>query len=302
MLIFSAMPFFAQKHTAEDYIKIYSETAVQKMIKFGIPASITLAQGIHESNCGNSFLAKEGNNHFGIKCHTSWTGEKIYRDDDTKNECFRKYKNANESFQDHSVFLRNNKRYAFLFNIDVKDYKAWAEGLKTAGYATNPKYSQLIIETIEKYKLNIYDEGIVPEKHIAKKEKDDDEIPSEINIIKIKREILSNNRTDYVIIKKDDTFYKLAEELDLTIHYLHKCNDMKDGEALKEGQIFYIEKKRNRAEREKKTHIVKKGETLHSISQLYAVKLKKLFLRNRMKYGESVQPGDTLWLKSKKTL
>ena len=141
----------------EAYIKKYKGVAIREMKKHGIPASITLAQGILESGSGKSYLAKEANNHFGIKCHEDWKGKRIYHDDDEKNECFRSYKDPDESFRDHSEFLTTRSRYAFLFEESPTDYKAWAKGLKKAGYATNRKYPQLLIDLIEKYELHKYD-------------------------------------------------------------------------------------------------------------------------------------------------
>lgn len=142
------------KTATEQYISQYRNIAIENQKQYGIPASITLAQGIIESGSGRSALAKESNNHFGIKCHNNWTGEKTYKDDDKKNDCFRVYNNAEESFTDHSLFLKNNKRYASLFTLDINDYKSWATGLKQCGYATNPNYANLLIDIIELYELN----------------------------------------------------------------------------------------------------------------------------------------------------
>lgn len=280
-----------KKITKEDYIKKYCSLAIAEMKRTGVPASITLAQGIHESDCGNSKLATEANNHFGVKCHTSWAGEKIYKDDDQKNECFRKYKTVDESYRDHSDFLTKTKRYAFLFELKPTDYKAWANGLKKAGYATNPKYPELIISIIEENNLNVFDKGITHEKK---------NVVAENYIEKITHEINKKNRVEYITIKKGDTFYKLAEEFDHSIRFLHKCNDMDKDDVLKEGQIFYLDKKRNRAERGTDFHIVKKGETMQSISQIYGIKLRKLYRKNNLKKGFEVKAGEKLWLRKKK--
>ncbi|MBI5218693.1 MAG: glucosaminidase domain-containing protein [Bacteroidia bacterium] len=297
-------PLFSQqkKMTAADYIKTYSSLAVKEMKRSGVPASITLAQGIHESDNGNSDLAREANNHFGIKCHSTWTGKKMYKDDDEKNECFRKYKTAEESFRDHSDFLKNTKRYAFLFDLDPTDYKAWAKGLKTAGYATNPKYPELIISTIEDNNLQVYDRDYVAEnkntnfkKHKSKKLGDVDNYS-----IKAGREIFTKNRRNYIIIKKGDTFFKFASEFDLSISFLHKCNDMDKDDPLKEGQIFFVQKKRNRAERASEFHIAKQGETIWSVSQFYGIKLNKLYKKNKMRKGEEPKEGQKLWLRKTK--
>lgn len=155
VIMFAFLLAVSQNKTAtEQYISQYRNIAIENQNQYGIPASITLAQGIIESGSGRSALAKESNNHFGIKCHNNWTGEKTYKDDDKKNDCFRVYNNAEESFTDHSLFLKNNKRYASLFTLDINDYKSWATGLKQCGYATNPNYANLLIDIIELYELN----------------------------------------------------------------------------------------------------------------------------------------------------
>lgn len=155
-IVFANIMVFGQgkKTATEDYILQYRNIAIENEKQYGVPASITLAQGIIESGSGRSSLAKESNNHFGIKCHSSWTGEKTYKDDDNKNDCFRVYDNAEESFTDHSLFLTKNKRYASLFELDKTDYKSWAEGLKQCGYATNPNYANILIDIIELYELD----------------------------------------------------------------------------------------------------------------------------------------------------
>jgi len=155
-LLIISLACFSQ-NTAQDYINKYKEIAVEEMNLFKIPASITLSQGILESSNGDSFLAKEANNHFGIKCHNSWEGDRVYYDDDEQDECFRKYSTAEDSYRDHSLFLSNSSRYSTLFDLPIKRYKSWARGLKKAGYATNPKYAALLIGIIRKYNLNKFD-------------------------------------------------------------------------------------------------------------------------------------------------
>lgn len=298
VLLFVIFPDFChgqknQKFSKEDYVDNYHELAIKEMKRTGIPASITLAQGIHESDCGNSILAVEGNNHFGIKCHASWDGEKMYKDDDRKDECFRKYKSAYESYRDHSDFIKNSKRYSFLFGLPGTDYKAWAYGLKKAGYATNPKYPELIIAIIEDNNLAGFDKGItVP----VKKDEGGKTKGSDAR----EHEVSRKNRVNSITVRKGDTFFKIGEEFNRTIRYLHRCNDMGEDDMLKEGQVLYLDKKRNRAERGIDFHTVRAGETLHSISQLYGVKLKKLIKKNRLKPGDQVRPGDKLSLRKKK--
>ena len=156
LILSISLQMFAQKNTRQQYIDKFKDVAIKQMLVSKIPASIILAQACLESGDGNSRLAKEGNNHFGIKCH-NWTGHTIYQDDDEKGECFRKYDSPEDSFRDHSIFLTTRDRYKFLFSLDDKDYKAWAYGLKKAGYATNPAYPQLLITIIEEYQLYKYD-------------------------------------------------------------------------------------------------------------------------------------------------
>lgn len=258
------------------------------MDKFGIPASITLAQGILESASGNSFLATEANNHFGIKCHRDWKGGKVYRDDDAKNECFRSYKNPKESFKDHSLFLKNRSRYAFLFEEDLTDYKAWAKGLKKAGYATNKKYPQLLIGLIEKYELFKYDTDNSFE--------DKDEFTTE-DYIASAQVLKSANGVKYIVASDGDTFESLANSTENKIGKLLEYNELTFEAKLKVGQKIYIQPKRKRSNRKTKTHTVKSGESMYAISQDYAIKLKYLYKRNNLKVGSQPKPGQVLELR-----
>lgn len=281
---------WAQKKriSTEDYINSYKGIAISEMNKFGIPASITLAQGILESASGNSFLATEANNHFGIKCHRDWKGGKVYRDDDEENECFRSYKNPKESFKDHSLFLKNRSRYAFLFEEDIMDYKAWAKGLKKAGYATNKKYPQLLIGLIEKYELykydsNTYDEG-----------EDDFDASDYI----ISSPILkSDNGVKYWVAGEGDTFESLAKATDNRVAKLLEYNELNFEAKIKVGQIIYLQPKRRRSYRKIKTHTVKAGDSMYDISQKYAVKLKYLYKRNKMTVGSQPKVGQVIELR-----
>lgn len=293
----------------EEYLAQYSDMAIKEMKRTGIPASITLAQGCLESDDGNSWLAKEANNHFGIKCH-NWTGEKVYKDDDEKNECFRKYANAKISFDDHSDFLVNAKRYSALFELNSKDYKGWAKGLKEAGYATNPKYPELLIKIIEDNKLYDYDKGIKAIRNEADtgkikepKEKHRRQKLSDIDNISITaggHEIKLKNRVKYVIAKTGETPDQIAKDLDMFAWELLRYNDLTKDSVLRNNQVVYIQPKRNKAEFGKNTHTVKNGETLYSISQFYAIKLNKLILKNNIKPGNTVKSGDVLSLRNRK--
>ena len=291
------------KITPEEYIEKYKAISIEKMLRYKIPASITLAQGLLESGNGNSKLARKANNHFGIKCHQMWEGKTFHQDDDAKNECFRKYNNPSESFKDHSEFLTGRSRYAFLFNLNITDYKGWAYGLKKAGYATNPKYPTLLISLIERNNLHEYDK--IGAKLISeqKSEKDIEKELSESNNNDIqtankKLEILTRNRIKYIIARKGDTFLKISKETKTIASQLHKYNEISKNSIIKQGQIIYLQPKRNKGDVE--FHTVKKGETIYSISQQHGIKLKCLYKKNKIKKGEKIISGQKLWLKKNK--
>lgn len=238
------------------------------MKEHNIPASITLAQGILESASGNSELAVKGKNHFGIKCH-GWTGDKMYMDDDAKGECFRVYKSASESYKDHSLFLNKYDRYAFLFDLDQTDYKAWAKGLKKAGYATNPQYPQLLIKLIEDLDLSQYDKGGAIPEIIAQPE-----LIAAREMMSNKHEVtIEGKRTKYVVAKSGDTFYKISQEFGLTLGQLYRYNDFDSHkDFLEEGDKVYLKPKRGGGFFKKKKEIVVTEEvTLNEFSQLHGV-------------------------------
>ena len=295
---------FAQNITVDGYINIYKELAVSEMQRSGIPASIKLAQGILESANGNSRLAVSANNHFGIKCH-GWTGEEIYHDDDEKNECFRKYREAKESYYDHTNFLMRNSRYAFLFEYKSDDYKSWARGLSRAGYATDPNYAQKLINLIERYSLQQYDKGVIVDRTRPAPSATDPQQRADawedfasfhINRYQVK----SNNRTEYIVTLEGDSYTSLSNEFDMMPWQLPRYNDAKSTDQLQEGQVVYLQPKRRKAERGKVTHTVKADETMRSISQQYAVKLPRLYVLNRMEDGTQPNVGDVLNLRKKK--
>lgn len=287
----------------KQYIKKYNKLAVSEMKRSGVPASITLAQGILESDNGTSRLAKKANNHFGIKCHDNWKGRKIYHDDDRRKECFRKYDNAIESFKDHSDFLRNSNRYASLFSLDPENYKGWARGLKKAGYATDNQYDKLLIKIIEENGLYQYD-NLKRAKRAVK-----DKTPGKEDEFLVKptsgnketntpgNRISERNRIDYIIVSEGDTYRSLEKEFGMMHWELFKYNDLPEDFRLKAGMILYIQPKRNKAAVDKNIHIIEKGETMHSISQKYGIKLDQLYKLNRMKTGEKPVPGNKLWLR-----
>jgi len=278
IMLISFNEIFSQNLTRKQYITKYSALAVKQMRQYKIPASITLAQGILESNNGNSKLAVKANNHFGIKCH-GWEGKKIFEDDDKKNECFRKYKSPLESFKDHSLFLNKYSRYAFLFDYKITDYKSWARGLKKAGYATNKKYPELLIKIIEDNKLNVFDDKDV-----------------EIEFISEIRDIYMHpNRIKYVKSENQDTYITIAKNLKMKLWQLQKYNDSKETNILAEGTIVFIQPKRKKGK--VKIHTYNKNESLISISQFYGVKLKSLKKRNDLILKKGLNNGDKLRLR-----
>lgn len=286
----------------EEYIEKYREDAIKDMIRTKVPASITLGQAMLESDCGNSKLAKNANNHFGIKCHNGWTGGTYMMDDDAKNECFRKYKSVLDSYNDHSDFLKTRSRYAFLFDLKPTDYKGWAEGLKKAGYATSPTYPRDLIKIIEDNKLYELDKlNKVPEKEVKVVRKDAPAKPNLTNTPPLNtstRQILLNNDVKYVVALKGDSYFKIAKALDMNTGQLIDYNEVDKNSNPKEGQIVYLQPKRRSAEVE--FHTVKAGETMYSISQLYGIKLKFLYSKNLMEAGTEPVIGQKLWLKNTK--
>lgn len=306
LLIFSGFEMIsaqsAPKISKLEYIDKYRDIAIQEMNEFKIPASITLAQAILESGNGNSRLATEANNHFGIKCHAGWDGESIRMTDDAPDECFRKYKHAYDSYKDHSFFLSQRERYAFLFDLEITDYKGWARGLKKAGYATNPKYADLLINIIEEfelYKLDL-DQGppiaITPFPNEIPKGKEREY--EAFAVWKNDRKIFLNNDRKFIFARTGDDFYKIAGDFNIYAYQVWKYNDLSKASTLKEGQMIYLQKKKNKADTA--FHTVVPGNTMHAISQLYGIKLSKLYDYNRMEKGSSPRTGQILWLQEKK--
>lgn len=297
VLIVFCLGLFAQpaerRITRQEYIEKYKDDAIKEMHHSGVPASITLAQGILESGDGNSPLALYANNHFGIKCHTSWKGETFIMDDDEKNECFRKYNTVYESFKDHSEFLTSRSRYASLFELKITDYEGWAKGLKAAGYATNPKYADLLIQLIEKHELYRYDNyAKVPSKTIEKKKSSSQLAGGNAN-----RVVKLHNRIKYTVVNKGDDVKSIAQDFNMNVWQILKYNDLNKLDKLSEGEVVYLQPKRNKAAEE--FHVVKSGETMRSISQYYGVKLNKLYKKNRIVMGSQPKVGQKLSLKSK---
>ena len=251
----------------EAYIKKYRDIAVEEMRKYHIPASITLAQGLLESGAGQSTLARKSNNHFGIKCGSDWDGKSVRYDDDARNECFRAYKHPKQSYEDHSKFLASRSRYAFLFKLKITDYKGWAKGLKKAGYATDRRYAQRLIDIIEQYDLHQYDtkKGL--------KWMKDNPNPHQPYIA---------NGLVYIVVRPGDTWKSISKEFDVSRKKLRKYNDLYKGYVLQPGDILYLEKKNRKADKEHVVHVLRAGESMYSISQKYGIRLKNLYKRNKM--------------------
>lgn len=300
-----------------DYIEQYKDIAMREMQDHKIPASITLAQGLLESGNGNSELAKKSNNHFGIKCHKDWTGKRTYHDDDEKGECFRVYECPEDSYRDHSLFLRKGQRYAFLFELEITDYEAWAKGLKKAGYATLPVYANILIKLIEDYNLAQYDQMVVKGKFKYKKDnkttgQQDNKSKVDNGIVYTPyriadaevvgktpddRYIRENNKVKFIYAREGESVYDLADMFCIYDYQIVKYNDLGKRRKLKDNEIIYIEPKRNKAMRRYEYHTIQKGETLSYVSRLYGVKLKSLFKMNGMDENTILHIGDNIRLR-----
>lgn len=283
-----------------NYIENYAQLAVIQQKEFGIPASITLAQGLLESGAGQSYFVRNSNNHFGIKCH-DWTGDKVYQDDDAKGECFRKYDNVLESYRDHSLFLKNKPRYAFLFNYNPKNYEAWAHGLKKAGYATDPTYAYKLISIIENYELHKYDLEKEPKGWVLSeknKDKNNNEYRPIGNITAEGNHIVyKNNRVRFVVSEQGDTYGSIADELGISERKIREYNEVEPFTILKTGIQVYIQRKKTKAAKGIDFHVIKSGESMYSISQNYAIRLQKLYDLNQMSYTEVARVGKVLILR-----
>ena len=271
----------------QTYIDQYRDMAIEQMLRNKIPASITLAQGILESGAGNSALVKKGNNHFGIKCH-GWTGRTVHKDDDAKQECFRAYNNAQESYEDHSKFLTKNKRYSQLFSLSITDYKGWAHGLKACGYATNPNYAPMLINLIELYKLYEYDRAKSYDKFMAQNSGHrQDGFLHPIHIY---------NKNYFLQARKGDTFKSIGKEIGISGKKIAKYNERDYNSPLVENEMIWLKKKQKKAEAsyKKRPHRVKAGESMYSIAQYYGIRLKSLYKMNKLSPDYELRIGDEL--------
>ncbi|HTM91279.1 MAG TPA: glucosaminidase domain-containing protein [Flavisolibacter sp.] len=294
------------------YIETYKDVAIAEEIRTGVPASITLAQGIHETGAGTSQLVLKSNNHFGIKCKTGWTGESVSHDDDAKGECFRKYNDPLESYKDHSDFLKNRPYYTSLFDLDPTDYKAWAHGLKKAGYATNPKYAQILIKLIEDYDLQQYtllalngkfsgNSDVAYASNVKTESSGEAKIAEPVvqkAVVKtynFPSGVFKINETNVVFVKKGTAFLKIAHDNDLSLSKLFEFNDMKPVDIAESDQLMYLQRKRKIGTED--FHVVQEGETLHDIAQVQGIRMESLLEYNLLKQGMQPAVGEKLNLK-----
>lgn len=277
--------------TYQTYINQYKDLAIEQMLRYRIPASITLAQGLFESAAGRSDLVRQGNNHFGIKCH-DWSGPTQYHDDDARGECFRVYRDARDSYEDHSKFLARQPRYSRLFQLSQTDYKGWARGLKACGYATNPQYANKLIQIIELYKLFDYDKAKRYDRFMASHSGTD----QPINGQGLLHPIHLFNDNYYLYAREGDTFKALGKEVGISWRKLARYNERDKHDVLKKGDIIYLKKKRKKAPKQykRRPHVVQLGESMYTISQKYGMRMKYLYKKNHLPADYKLRIGDRL--------
>ncbi len=305
-----------QQEVVKEYISRFKDLAMEEMQRTGVPAAIKLAQGIHETGAGTSQLVLKSNNHFGIKCKSNWTGESVSHDDDERGECFRKYSAAEESYRDHSDFLKNSSRYASLFTLDPTDYKGWANGLKKAGYATNPKYPSVLIKLVEDYQLQDYtliamgkkknpDAGMVSALLLAEQETTFAATPvtednAEAAITRVQPSypegIFQINETKVVFVKSGTSWLSVAQQYNIPLARIFEFNDMEQSEVAEKDQLVYLQRKRKTGKTD--LHIVVAGETLHDIAQQQAIRLEALLEYNKLEPGMQPAIGEKLYLRT----
>lgn len=295
--LFAAIKTYGQvrNRVYEDYITKYSSIAVEHMERYKIPASIKLAQGLLESGAGMSDLARRSNNHFGIKCHRNWTGQRVYAADDLPNDCFRKYSRVDESYRDHSEFLVAGGRYRDLFNLSVTDYKGWARGLQKSGYATDKAYANKLIKLIEDYELYRFDDkkyrrGVTKTQRVQQRAK-------EVAQVTWRHQPYKTHGLIYVIAVEGDSYASIAREFDFNDKDLLKFNEVPEDFPLSEGDIVYFQKKKARADKPYFEHVVQVGESMYSISQKYGIQMRNLYRLNKKNYEYIPEEGDILKLR-----
>ena len=300
VIVIQSVTVFSQTDSAHwNYISKYSRVAITEMYYSKIPASIIMAQALHESGYGTSELAVKANNHFGIKCQSEWTGKMYTYKDDDSNTCFRLYDSVAESFRDHSNFLMTRPRYAFLFQLDPADYAAWAHGLKNAGYATNPSYANILIKLIEGYSLFQLD--VMPPVMEPMNSITENVIPNSVReAVPPEPKVYRRNRIKFLVTVQGDNIKKLSHDLNLLNWEIRKYNEIPKNQDVHPGQVIYLQPKRKRAQGGYSFHEAEKGETMYSIAQLYGIKLKWLYKRNHMKRGIQPKAGQQIWLRGMK--
>lgn len=311
-----ALPTYGkERQTREEYVERYKAIAIAHMERYGIPASITMAQGILESDSGNSRLSITSNNHFGIKCKKHWKGDRVFHDDDAKGECFRAYPSVEASYQDHADFLDQSPRYDSLFAYPSDDYRSWARGLKACGYATAPDYAERLVKIIESMKLYLLDKENGSKIYVAAKRatantegwfESNTASPNEqINPNAFRVTVNSHrgygiyrtNHTFYIVAKEGDTYAKIGEIFNISPRTLEKFNDVAKGAALHKGDVVYIERKKTQWLGNVMQHKVVRDENLYSLSQSYGIRQKSLAKLNRLRNGNDFKRGDIIRLK-----
>ncbi|MEO6315877.1 MAG: glucosaminidase domain-containing protein [Chitinophagaceae bacterium] len=324
LLLFTAGVSAQRSNDVIAYINTYRDIAIAEMQRTGVPAAIKLAQGIHETSAGTSELVRKSNNHFGIKCKTSWAGEKVYHDDDARGECFRSYTEAGQSYKDHSDFLKGSQRYAFLFQLDPTDYKSWANGLRKAGYATNYRYAQILIKLIEDYNLEQYTliaMGKLPPVNdaLVSNNTTNSTAPASIQALNpsvtgdaAPKEVLATviappapvypaiafsiNKAKVVFVQEGTALLAVAEEHHISFARLLDFNDLNDGDITRTDQLIFLQRKRKTGANE--YHTVQPGETLYYICQAEGIRLESLLANNLL--TDKMQPavGEKLYLQA----
>ena len=303
--LFGAQAQKRTRQTSEEYIERYKSIAIGDMERYGIPASITLAQGILESDSGNSRLSVLSNNHFGIKCKRDWKGAKVYHDDDAKGECFRSYPSVEESYRDHAEFLDQSPRYDSLFAYSSTDYKSWARGLKAAGYATAPDYAQRLIRIIEENQLYLLDRPdgsrlYAVREQVAGRYGSRSEIGKAASGAVIDPDnyrvtvnahngynVYTANGVHYVPAKEGDTFENIGKQFRISARNLRKFNDLTDRRTQPSKDMpVYIERKKRRWTGDAAIHVCRAGETLYTVGQIYGIRSRSLAKMNRRSYAE----------------
>ena len=291
------------------YINTYKALAIAEMQRSGVPASIILAQGVHETGAGTSDLVIASNNHFGIKCKTGWTGQVVYHDDDARGECFRGYAVAADSYRDHSDYLSQTPRYASLFKLNPEDYSGWAYGLKRAGYATNPKYPQILIKLIEDYDLQKYSlialgklPPELPGDSLLVKQKEtlegfnDSTLSTPVQAASYPEGPFSINSTKVVFAKAGISMLSISNQYDIPLSRLLEFNDMNQEDVLNTDQLIFLQRKRKTGQNP--FHIVQPGESVYSICQAEGIRYENILEFNRLKPGEEVATGEKIWLQA----